>query len=78
MNPDLEVIKQIEKRWTTSSIVKTHYPDCHLEHWSCAIQVLIEMLRFNFGWNPGDIIVSQRDEILRLRDELAKARKDHA
>jgi len=77
MNPDLEVIKQIEKRWTTSSIVKTHYPDCHLEHWSCAIQILIEMLRSG-NWHPGNIIAEQREEIMRLRSELERRDGAHA
>lgn len=76
MTPDHKIIDEIEKRWTTSSIVKTHWHGCHTDHWSCAIHVLIEMLRFNHGWNPGDIIASQRDEILRLREELAKRESD--
>ncbi|NBW99767.1 hypothetical protein EBR03_09375 [bacterium] len=77
MNPDLEVIKQIKKRWTTSSIVKSHYPDCHLEHWSCAIQILIEMLRSG-SWHPGNIIAEQREEIMRLRSELERRDRSHA
>lgn len=40
-----ETIDQIEKRWVSSSIIKTNSHHCHLEHWSCAIQILIDELR---------------------------------
>lgn len=39
------IILEIEKRWLTSSITKTHHEGCHLEHWSCAIGILVDELR---------------------------------
>lgn len=65
------LVAEIEARWTTKAIEKTHWHGCHVDHWSCAIEMLIQMVREK-SWHSGSIIQDQRDEIVRLRNRLSK------
>lgn len=65
------IVSEIESRWTTKAIQETHWHGCHMDHWTCAISILIEMVREK-SWHSGTIIQDQRDEIIRLRESIAK------
>ena len=65
------IVSEIESRWTTKAIQETHWHGCHMDHWTCAISILIEMVRSK-SWHSGTIIQDQRDEISRLRRLVVK------